>query len=401
MKVLMVIPEFYGFKGASTNERQLAIYLSKIVERAFVFSMDSFTSLRRRCKWRFYNQLENDKLIVFSLIIFDIHPIFINISVIFYSFMFALLALLLKILKLVDVVYIRGSLAAFPFCTLASIFNLKPVALKFAAFATDDINPRLKPILKRFAILFHNAIDYYTVRKSNLIVVHSDEMKEYIKYRCNVDKLFVVVPPGVDFNKIVKISKFAPRERKNHIFKVGFLGNVSWKKGIDLLVKALSEVQKSHPNVMLCIIGGGRELPKIKLMAQKLSVKLFATGFVPHDVALSLLKKMDVLVIPRRRSRSTRTNLPIDMLEAFALGVPVIITKDEVMAKMFREYEEILFIEPDPSDVAEKILLLISNEKLRRKLQRNSVIAAKKFNYRKIAENLCYNLLKGLYAIKK
>jgi len=389
---MMIIPDYYGFGGGSTNERQLMTFLTEKFEISYIISLDKFKNFLRRQR---HSVRRHNKVFVLSLPVVDIHPVLVNLSVLFYSFAIAFLASLLKLINRINIIYVRGSLAAVGLCALKQILGLKPIALKFAAFASDEINPRTTSFLKRFTQVFFNAIDTYVINKSDLIIVHSNEMRKYIEKRCLIrNKSFAICPPGVDTDKISKVTKNIRRTTDE--FRIGFLGNVSLKQGVDILVESVFMVQKLNPNVTLYIVGYGKDLEKIKLIAQKLTVNVVTTGYVPHDVALSYLKTFDVLVVPRRRSPSTRTNIPIKILEAFALGVPVIITRDKVLLDMFRDYEDVLYVEPHPDDVAEKICLLISDEEYRKKLQNNGPILAKKFDYHKIAENLYYLMLKTI-----
>jgi glycosyltransferase involved in cell wall biosynthesis len=127
---------------------------------------------------------------------------------------------------------------------------------------------------------------------------------------------------------------------------------------------------------------------KVAEICKKHKVRFVITGFVPHEEALRYLRSFDVLVLPRRRTSATEANIPIKVVEAWALGVPVIVTSHEVFKEMCKDGQDVLFVEPEPKDVAEKILLLASDRGLREKLVCNGQILAKNFDYDEIAKRL-------------
>ena len=47
------------------------------------------------------------------------------------------------------------------------------------------------------------------------------------------------------------------------------------------------------------------------------------TGFLPHLEALKKMTILDVLAVPSRRNPATEFNIPIKILEAWAIGIPV------------------------------------------------------------------------------
>jgi glycosyltransferase involved in cell wall biosynthesis len=104
-------------------------------------------------------------------------------------------------------------------------------------------------------------------------------------------------------------------------------------------------------------------------LCRELNVQCSITGFLRHEDALKLLKTFDVLVVPRRRISSTEAIIPIKIIEAWAMGVPVIATAHEVFKYMgLRDREDILLCEPNPEDVVNKILVILKDEELKKRL---------------------------------
>lgn len=162
-----------------------------------------------------------------------------------------------------------------------------------------------------------------------------------------------------------------------------------WWQGVDILVKAMFLVQKLHPEVKLYIVGDGPMRKHLKLLIEKYSINGILLGPLAHESALQLLRTFSALVIPSRPASNTETKLPMKMIEASALGIPVLITKHRVITSLFKNLEDVLFIEDlSPSGVAKVILIIIENQQLRKKLSENCLRLAVNFDYNKIAKEL-------------
>jgi glycosyltransferase involved in cell wall biosynthesis len=66
---------------------------------------------------------------------------------------------------------------------------------------------------------------------------------------------------------------------------------------------------------------------------------------------------------------------------------------------MCKDGQHALFVEPEPKDVAEKILLLASDRELREKLICNGQILAKNFDYDEIAKRFINSVSQEGYLI--
>jgi len=77
--------------------------------------------------------------------------------------------------------------------------------------------------------------------------------------------------------------------------------------------------------------------------------------------------------------------VPIKVIEAWALGVPVVTTRHKIYEYLgLRDGEHLLYCEPEPSDVAEKILKVLTNPELQKRLASNGRKIVEKFYYRNI-----------------
>ena len=108
---------------------------------------------------------------------------------------------------------------------------------------------------------------------------------------------------------------------------LGTISRLSPEKGILDLLSGFSQVIQSEPNLKLMIVGGYPEEHKnYYLKAKALIEREYLTEHVRilgyQQDALKILKCMDFYISP-----SLSEGLPINLLEAFAAGVPVIATE--------------------------------------------------------------------------
>lgn len=110
--------------------------------------------------------------------------------------------------------------------------------------------------------------------------------------------------------------------RRDHTSHVLFLGRLHESKGVFDLVRAMPQVLAKIPQATFTLAGDG-DLAGVAYLAQTLGVHqaLNLPGWVEGAAKDALLATADVLVLP-----SYFEGLPICILEAMAMGIPVVST---------------------------------------------------------------------------
>jgi len=102
----------------------------------------------------------------------------------------------------------------------------------------------------------------------------------------------------------------------------------------------------------ILIVGDGPERRKIEKLCRELKVDCHITGFIKHEEALKLMKEFDTIVVPSIKISTTSSKIPIKVIEAWAIGIPVITTRHEIYRWLgLKDMEDILFCEPEPGDI--------------------------------------------------
>jgi len=143
-------------------------------------------------------------------------------------------------------------------------------------------------------------------------------------------------------------------------------GRLSDEKGIEVLLEAAAGL----PDVRLVIAGDGPCRTALEGQALKLGLKNAEfLGHVARDKILDLVSRAMFVVIPS----ICPENFPYSVLEAFAVGKPVIASRIGGLPEMVENGGTGLLVEPgDPADLAKKMACLAENRALLREMGENA-----------------------------
>ncbi|MCC6056415.1 MAG: glycosyltransferase family 4 protein [Desulfurococcaceae archaeon] len=384
MKVLAIVQNLFGFGGDSVNEKQLLKNLCKYAYKCIIISPIQISKIFKIRKYYTKTYEEIGKKYSKNVLIIPVPLPYVNILAIILSPLMAFIVWILDKLYHFDIVYVRDSLMAFGLSMFRSLTS--KLCVKIPAIAEDEV------IKGRFITrLIYTLTDRVALLNAKVIGFPTPILfKKLVLKRMSLPKgKIIYIPTGVDKEKIELIKQNINSKKLGKEYVIGFIGSIAWWQGVDILVKAVAKIKNLLDKpVKLLIVGDGPERRKIEALCKKLNAYCDITGFVKHEDALKLLKIFDVLVVPRRRISSTEAVIPIKIIEAWALGVPVIATAHEIFKYMnLRDGEDIVLCEPDPEDVANKILMILTDRELRLRLSERGWQLAKNYFYDEIVKN--------------
>ena len=153
--------------------------------------------------------------------------------------------------------------------------------------------------------------------------------------------------------------------------QVVYCGRLSREKGVDLLIEAIQRVDAN-----LVVVGGGPLERELRELARG-DPRVRFTGPLPRGEALKLVKGSDVFVLPSRHE-----GLSTALLEAMAMGVPVVATRVGGNVELVEHGVTGLLVEPEPSQLAGAISLLLEDRSLARRLAENAAkIARERYSW--------------------
>lgn len=138
----------------------------------------------------------------------------------------------------------------------------------------------------------------------------------------------------------------------------------SWRKGADRFVEMAAQLTPAFPDARFLVVGDGAARPPLEGQARRLGLgdRIVFAGW-RSDVP-QLLKEMDVFVMP-----SLYEGGPTSVLEAMAMGRPVVATRVGMVPEVIENGETGLIVEPgDVHGMARAVRSLLTDQRLRRDL---------------------------------
>jgi len=219
---------------------------------------------------------------------------------------------------------------------------------------------------------------------NNAIITVSKSMKsDCIKLNIPKKKIFPIYD-GIDLSnfKIQKRSKFDDSNK----FEILHIGRFSDEKRHDLIINACLKLKELNINFHLTFVGIGPLLDEIKRQVKHLDLinEISFLGWINHDKVPILMQKANLFILP-----STTEGLPISVLEAMSMELPVILTNVGGMPELLKNTEGILIEKNNKEQLIEAIIYYYRNLDIilnRGKINREFVI--NNFNWNKHARSL-------------
>jgi len=228
-------------------------------------------------------------------------------------------------------------------------------------------------LFKRADIITCTGSDY--VKNSTL----ADIYKKY-------PEKFKEIPFGID------TGRFTPplQKKDNKIKKILFVGGLDkahYFKGIDILLKATSEL--GIRNYELGIVGDGDLKLQYEKQAKKLDItdKVKFLGKVSDEELPKIYQQADLFVLP---SINKNEAFGLVLLEALASGVPVIASNLPGVRTVFENGKQGLLCKPgNANDLKNKIEEILSDKKKRVEMgQEARKLALEKYSWEEVSKKL-------------
>jgi len=195
------------------------------------------------------------------------------------------------------------------------------------------------------------------------------------------------IPCGVDTERFRPMNRSHIRRQLGLPLKeplVLFVGRIEPLKGIDILLRAVSRIESSF---RLLVVGGdGKDAERkaqLRALADKLGIgeRVSFLDAVPHENLPLYYNAADVCVVP-----SHYESFGLVALEAMACGIPVVASRVGGLQETVQDgLTGYLVPLRCPQPFADRLDLLLSNERLRRRLGGEARATVERFRWSEVA----------------
>ena len=217
----------------------------------------------------------------------------------------------------------------------------------------SEVNkPELKPLVRYWGTIAYDNVD-------NLIAV-SDPLRLMIKKHFGKESIVV-------HNMVGELFVNNPIIRNKNTSKIIFIsvGSLFYVKGYDILIEAVAKISGNLPNWELRLIGEGNEHRHLQKMIDEygLSDKILLLGKKNRQEIAKYLSESSIYI-----SSSRSENFSVSVLEALAVGLPVVATICGGIRECINEHNGLLVPVEDSNALASGLIKMAEDyEKYNRK----------------------------------
>jgi len=194
----------------------------------------------------------------------------------------------------------------------------------------------------------------FLYRKSDHIVVVTQAFEEYLVEHWKVPREKIsVIENGVETD-LFRASDEANAMRRQlngeYRFIVCYIGTMGMAHGLDTLVEAAVDLQKTAPDVLFLLVGEGADKERIVGLAERQGLN--NVRFVdqqPREKIPAYISASDVSLVLLKKTELFKTVIPTKMLEFMSCARPVILGVDGQAREIMERANAGIFIEPGSS----------------------------------------------------
>ena len=193
-----------------------------------------------------------------------------------------------------------------------------------------------------------------------------------------------IVPNGIDVRRFQTARPrpdFMAADRR----WVVFVGRLEPRKGVDVLIYAMSRVQKHAPGTALLVVGDGPERQRLESLVRATGIATTFAGRLTDERMIACLQAADIVCSPALGGES----FGIVLLEAMAAGKPIVASRIAGYAELIGDADCARLVPPgEDGMLATELLALVTNEALGRRLGACGAEDARQYDWEAIARRL-------------
>jgi len=267
--------------------------------------------------------------------------------------------------------------AVFSYCSNMAAYIASRLGIPYVVRPLGVLNrwgmEQRRPWLKRLSF---SLIERHVLK--NAAFVHYTAEQERIEAaQCGFEDRPMIIPNPVeapDANGVKgELRRLYPELRSKRVAL--FLSRIDRKKGLDLLIPAFAGVLREIPDAALVVAGDGdaalTETLRQNCRSLGIEKSVHWPGFLSGSAKAAALADADVFVLP-----SYSENFGIAVIEAMALGVPVVLTDQVGVCREVAASNAGLVTRPEVGPLQGALVRLLSDDAGRAAIGRNGAALA-------------------------
>ncbi len=229
---------------------------------------------------------------------------------------------------------------------------------------------------------FTDVYERRAVEQMNGIVVVVPEQLERFPNKKEV----AILPNYPETEFLNSMRKNTDEERVRFVYS----GSIDVDRSIKEMMDAFFMLNDKY-NISLDLLGPihNEELKEYINHKQKESDALTYRGVLPYNDAIEVVSQCDIGLMVMHRGRSKEMSSPLKMFEYLGLGLPIIASDFKKWHEVLDERPCALFVDSDSAeDIAEKMEILIKDEKLRSQMRDNAIEISRKYTWKSVEDRL-------------
>ncbi len=206
-----------------------------------------------------------------------------------------------------------------------------------------------------------------------------------VAHRYYPDVPITVIPNGIDTGRFSPTVEPFPRYRDG-IFTVLFVGRMDPRKGAKYLFAALPFIEQRLDRYRILVVGSGWMKKYYRAhIPMSLQHRVEFAGFASPDELPRYYRSADVYCSPATGNES----FGIVLLEAMASGLPIVASDIEGYRHVITDGNEGVFsIVRDPRSIADKIVMLARDRRLRDRLGSAGLTTSKQYDWHAVTDRI-------------
>ncbi|HEY0046993.1 MAG TPA: glycosyltransferase family 4 protein [Flavobacterium sp.] len=183
----------------------------------------------------------------------------------------------------------------------------------------------------------------------------------------------------------IEISNYSFRSRAQFNCKILWVRSFAKIYNPLMALEVMNHLQSPYASATLCMVGPDKEnmMPAIKQSAADLGINVTFTGPLTKKQWTELADHYDIFI-----NCTHFDNMPVSVIEAMALGLPVVSTNVGGIPFLLQHGKTALLVDDnDSAGMASRITELINNQQLASSIAVNARILAEEFDWLKVKKD--------------